>query len=58
MSCHDSPAAHAHAQAMTQVPLGAPATATAIETCRVCHAENRDLAVTRVHRQAASRDPE
>jgi OmcA/MtrC family decaheme c-type cytochrome len=57
-SCHDSPAAHAHAQAMTEIPLGAPATAPAIETCRVCHAENRDLAVTRVHRQAASRDPE
>jgi OmcA/MtrC family decaheme c-type cytochrome len=58
MSCHDTPAAHAHAQANTQVPIGAPPTTPAVETCRVCHAENRELAVTRVHRQAASRDPE
>jgi hypothetical protein len=56
LACHDTPEAHAHATVMTQVPTGAPAGSAAVETCRVCHAENADFAVSKMHRQAASRD--
>ncbi|HET9597044.1 MAG TPA: OmcA/MtrC family decaheme c-type cytochrome [Anaeromyxobacteraceae bacterium] len=56
LACHDTPEAHAHATVMTQVPAGAPAGSGAVETCRVCHSENSDFAVSKVHRQAASRD--
>jgi OmcA/MtrC family decaheme c-type cytochrome len=56
LSCHDSAEAHAHANIMTEVPAGDPATSPRVESCRVCHDENADFAVSRMHRQAASRE--
>lgn len=43
LSCHDSPAAHAHVELQT--------TMAGAEACAVCHGEGRDQAVTRVHAQ-------
>lgn len=42
-SCHDSVLAEAHATVMT--------TDEGVETCKVCHAEGRDFAVSKVHRR-------
>jgi OmcA/MtrC family decaheme c-type cytochrome len=56
LACHDTPEAHAHATVMTQVPTGAPAGTAPVETCRICHGENSEQAVTKMHRQAAARD--
>ncbi|MCL4435358.1 MAG: OmcA/MtrC family decaheme c-type cytochrome [Thaumarchaeota archaeon] len=41
ITCHDSAADKGHAQLQTAPP--------AIETCNVCHAEGKDIAVSKVH---------
>lgn len=41
LSCHDSPAAKAHASLET--------TGTGLEACQVCHGEQRDVSVRSVH---------
>jgi OmcA/MtrC family decaheme c-type cytochrome len=41
LSCHDSPAAQAHATLET--------TGTGLEACQVCHGEQRDISVRSVH---------
>ena len=52
VSCHDTPETHAHATAMTQIPPGAT---TPVETCRICHSENAEFPVSRMHSEAGAR---
>jgi OmcA/MtrC family decaheme c-type cytochrome len=52
ISCHDTRDAHTHARVMTETP---PGTTTPVESCRVCHGESAEFAVSRMHRLAAQR---
>jgi OmcA/MtrC family decaheme c-type cytochrome len=52
IACHDTPDAHTHAEVMTTTPPGG---AAPVESCRVCHGETADFAVSRMHRLAAQR---